>query len=120
MPDFCYLLCHKIKHFAMRERIPEILFNLVYNRKSKLNKEGKALIQIRAYQNAKSIYFSTGIYVKPFNWNKKRSKVIKHRLASTYNKQINGELEDLEDFQVQTILHKGHCCLLYTSPSPRD
>ena len=43
----------------------KIYFRLVYNRKKKLNKSGKALIQVEAYRNRKKVYISTGIYVNP-------------------------------------------------------
>lgn len=43
----------------------KIHFRLVYNRKKKLNKCGKALIQVEIYQNRKKIYISSGIYVNP-------------------------------------------------------
>ena len=33
----------------------KIYFRLVYNRKKKLNKSGKALIQVEAYRNRKKV-----------------------------------------------------------------
>lgn len=35
----------------------KIYFRLVYNRKKKLNKSGKALIQVEAYRNRKKFTF---------------------------------------------------------------
>ena len=43
----------------------KVIYNLVFNRKKRLNAEGKALIQVEAYLNRQKKYFSTKIYVKP-------------------------------------------------------
>lgn len=53
-------------------QITYIQYKVVFNRKNELNKEGKALIQIRAYQDGKSRFFSTGIYIAPNDWNSKK------------------------------------------------
>lgn len=54
----------------------KIYFRLVYNRKKKLNKSGKALIQVEAYRNRKKVYISTGIYVNPKQWDNHHSRII--------------------------------------------
>ena len=41
----------------------KVIYNLVFNRKKRLNAEGKALIQVEAYLNRQKKYFSTKIYV---------------------------------------------------------
>ena len=43
----------------------KISYNLVFNRKKRLNKRGMALVQVEAYLNRKKMYFSTKIYLKP-------------------------------------------------------
>ncbi|MES2620339.1 MAG: site-specific integrase [Bacteroidota bacterium] len=53
----------------------KIDFRFVYNRKGKLNADGKALLQIEAYLNGQRKYFSTGIFLKPEEWNQSRSEV---------------------------------------------
>lgn len=50
----------------------KVIYNLVFNRKKRLNAEGKALIQVEAYLNRQKKYFSTKIYVKPTQWDSKR------------------------------------------------
>ena len=50
----------------------KVIFNLVFNRKKRLNSEGKALIQVEAYQNRQKMYFSTNVYVRPNQWDQKR------------------------------------------------
>ena len=44
-------------------------YEYIYNRKNKLNTNGEALIQIRMYLNGINRYYSTGIYLKPSDWN---------------------------------------------------
>ena len=39
----------------------KISYNLVFNRKKRLNKRGMALVQVEAYLNRKKMYFSTKI-----------------------------------------------------------
>ena len=53
----------------------KVIYNLVFNRKKRLNAEGKALIQVEAYLNRQKKYFSTKIYVKPTQWDSKRKAV---------------------------------------------
>ena len=36
----------------------KVIYNLVFNRKKRLNAEGKALIQVEAYLNRQKKYFS--------------------------------------------------------------
>lgn len=36
----------------------KISYNLVFNRKKRLNKKGMALVQVEAYLNRRKIYFS--------------------------------------------------------------
>lgn len=55
----------------------KVIYNLVFNRKKRLNAEGKALIQVEAYLNRQKKYFSTKIYVKPTQWDSKRKAVRK-------------------------------------------
>nr|MBX2871270.1 phage integrase SAM-like domain-containing protein [Saprospiraceae bacterium] len=56
-----------------------------YNRKNKLDDQGKALIQMRLYLAGKEKYFSTGIYIKPQEWDQKRGKVKNHKFALEMN-----------------------------------
>ena len=49
-----------------------VQYKVVFNRKNELNKESKALIQIRAYHDGQNKYFSTGIYIPPNEWNDKK------------------------------------------------
>jgi integrase len=86
----------------------KIQYSLVYNRTKRLNRNDEALIQIRAYQNSKSRYFSTGIWVKPEFWDS-RNKKIKHSypIQFVYNKQIKEQMEILEAYEISMINREG-------------
>ena len=79
-------------------------FNTVFNRKNKLNKESKALIQIECYLNGKHKYFSTSIYLEPKYWNTKtRSIKSDYPNAIKLNKQIAETIRNLENFELDKI-----------------
>ena len=54
----------------------KICFKLVFNRKKKLNRNGKAPVQIEACQQSKKVYISTNVYLKPGQWDRKTQKVV--------------------------------------------
>lgn len=74
----------------------KIHFRLVYNRKKKLNKCGKALIQVEVYQNRKKIYISSGIYVNPQQWDNSRSRIIHHPHAEELNRMLEEFILELQ------------------------
>ena len=63
----------------------KISYRPVYNRKNRLNADGKALLQIEAYLEQKKIYFSTHIYLKPDQWDKNKKIIKKHPHAKELN-----------------------------------
>lgn len=65
-----------------------IQYKLVYNRKNRLNKNGEALIQIEAYKDGERVYFSTGIYVTPEQWDAAKERVVKHRDNHKLNNRL--------------------------------
>lgn len=84
-----------------------IRLKLIHNRKGKLNKEGKALIQLRAYLEGKNKFFSTGIYVKPIHWSKKAAKVVGITNSNEYNHLLNKKLQQLEEFCLNSTRKQG-------------
>lgn len=81
---------------------------LVYNRKNILNKNGEALIQIEIYHNKKRKYFSTNIYLKPEEWDNKKSTVNKKNPKFTtlnliLNKQVEKIQQSIYDKQTKGI-----------------
>ena len=53
----------------------KVCYQPIYNRKKKLNAQGKALLQIEAYLEKRKIYFSTHIYLSPEQWDNKRKLI---------------------------------------------
>jgi integrase len=86
----------------------KIEYSLKYNRTGKLNRNGKALIQIRAYQNAKSLYFSTEVWIEPEFWDEKNKRVkSSHPNGYVFNKRIRDKKEALEAFEAKMISFDG-------------
>lgn len=71
-------------------------FRLIFNRKRKLNSEGKALIQIEAYLNGRKIYFSSHIYIKPENWSNHKREVVNHPHHTELNRLLYEYILQLE------------------------
>ena len=67
----------------------KINYRLVYNRKKKLNKEGKALIQVEAYLEKKKIYFSTHLYIFPRQWDAKHGQIVSHPQEEELNRMLD-------------------------------
>ena len=74
----------------------KICYQPIYNRKKKLNSQGKALLQIEAYLERRKIYFSTHIYLSPEQWDNRRKLIRKHPNAEALNYQIKEFLIQLE------------------------
>lgn len=77
-----------------------VQYKVVFNRKNEFNKEQKALIQIRAYLNGQTRYFSTGIYVTSNDWNEKKMQP-KDPILIRKVEQLLDELKRYE-FEVRT------------------
>ena len=88
----------------MYRKFKKIRYSVVFNRLNRLNSYGEGLIQVRAYQNAKSRYFSTEISVKPERWDKKNKKInISHPNHFVYNQRIFDQLKEMEAFEIAMI-----------------
>ena len=74
----------------------KISYNLVFNRKKRLNKRGMALVQVEAYLNRKKMYFSTKIYLKPEQWDAKRNIVKNHPNANVLNRMLYENIAAIE------------------------
>jgi len=77
------------------------VYKLVHNRMNKLNKEGKALLQLRVYLWKKQRFFSTGIYITPKQWDASNRKIVKHPTMVMLNKQLRDMVSDLEDYEIR-------------------
>lgn len=71
----------------------KVQFTFDYGRKQK---DGKGLIELRAYQNGKQKYFSTKIYIHNHEWNKGKQQIVRHQNKDNLNDQLDGLMERLE------------------------
>lgn len=86
----------------------KIKYSLVFNRKGELNRDGEGLIQIKAYQDRKSKYFSTEVYIEPKFWDSRNKKVrYNHPNQFVYNQQIHDQLTAMEAFEIRMINRIG-------------
>lgn len=88
-----------------------IQFSVVYNTNKRVNKNGKALIQVRAYQNGRRKIFSTKLFVRPNQWSKKYNKVIDHPNELQYNAEIRRQLDGIEAYVLERIKRQGSITL---------
>lgn len=78
----------------------KIIYNLVFNRKKRLNKNGMALVQIEAYLSRKKMYFSTKVYLKPEQWDFKRRMVKNHPNADGLNRMLYERMASIEQTEL--------------------
>ena len=90
---FCTLTYHLYFEHLIMEKIT---YRLVYNRKKHLNKEGKALVQVEAYQERRRMYFSTKVYLTPGQWDKRRQLVRNHPQAEALNRLLHDSMNRME------------------------
>lgn len=81
----------------------KVIYNLVFNRKKQLNSEGKALVQVEAYLNKQKKYFSTKVYVKPFQWDAKRKAVKNHPNMDSLNQYLANFIAELEQLELEIV-----------------
>lgn len=77
-----------------------IRYRLVYNRRKQLNMQGKALIQVEASLNKRKVYFTTRIYIRPEEWDKRTSTIINHPHATELNAWAYEFALQLEAFEL--------------------
>ena len=93
-----------------------IKFYYQYNRKNKLNKEGKALLQLVAYKErskdkTKHKYISTEIYLSPYQWDLSTSIIINHDNQARLNYKLSELKGSYEKKYIDLINRNGSCSL---------
>ena len=73
-----------------------VRYEFIFNRKKSLNSNGEALIQIRMYLKGINKFYSTGIYIKPSEWNDIKN-VPKNPILLRKVNSIKQELANFED-----------------------
>ncbi|MBP5687805.1 MAG: site-specific integrase [Muribaculaceae bacterium] len=79
----------------------KIQYRAVFNRAHRLDKHGKALVQIEMLQHGSRIYFTTHIHIEPKQWN--QGVVVDHPMADEYNFVINDYKSRLERIEIDYI-----------------
>lgn len=78
----------------------KIKYRLVYNRRNLLNSQGTALVQIEASIGKDKTYFSTRVYVRPEEWDRRNSSVVNHPYASDLNAWLYEQIVRLEGLEL--------------------
>lgn len=86
----------------------KISFAFVFNRKNMLDDKGRALVQIKAYQNGKNRYFSTEVYLEPKHWDERNKRVKPaHPQAHELNKRLQHQRDELEEYEIKMMAKNG-------------
>lgn len=85
----------------------KINYRIVYNRKKRLNAEGKALLQVEAYAKGKRVYFSTNVYITPKQWDNKRKVIKSHAASDSLNYYLKEFITNLELRELE-LWRQGH------------
>lgn len=91
----------------MSIKMNKISYQIVYNRKKRLNAEGKALLQVEAYLKGKRIYFSTNIYLTPKQWDNKKKMIKSHVAAGSLNYYLREFITKLELRELELWKQRG-------------
>ena len=78
----------------------KIKYRLVYNRRNTLNRQGTALVQIEASLGKDKAYFSTRIYLRPEDWDKRTSSVVNHPHAADLNAWLYEQILHMEGLEL--------------------
>jgi len=84
-------------------RFTPVSCRYVFNRKKKLNDKGKALVQLEIRVGTERKYYTTHIYLKPYQWD--GSRIIKHNNAFRLNNTLTKKISKVNDLlpKVKTI-----------------
>lgn len=84
----------------------KIYYRPVFDRKKKLDAQGKGLLQVEAYLSGRRAYFSTDIYLDPRQWNEKKCRIVRHPEADALNYMLRAFMMDLEHKELE-LWRKG-------------
>lgn len=91
----------------------KIIYNLVFNRKGKLNERGMALVQVEAYLKKRRKYFSSKIYLSPNQWDEKRQLIKNHPNAEALNRMLYEYIASIERVEL-SLWQQGRSVTLET------
>ena len=78
-------------------------FFLTYNRRNKLNNDGKASIEFQINIGGTQKWFSSKIYIEPKNWDNKRQQIKKLENADNLNLFLKQKLTELEKYEINKL-----------------
>ncbi len=86
------------------------IISVIYNRKNKLNKNGKAIVQleVKFHENKKLVrrYVSTNVLVEPKFWNEKKNEIsAKLKDYHFFNLQIKEKIRLIEEHEKQLMIN---------------
>jgi site-specific recombinase XerD len=83
-----------------------VQYDFVYNRKKKLNRDGKSLVQLRCYKHGKSKYYGTDVRIQPEYWDNEKHVVKKrHPKAPLLNRLLREKMGKYEQFELDMMSH---------------
>ena len=78
----------------------KVKYRIVYNRKKLLNSKGTALIQVEASLGKHKTYLGTQIYIRPEEWDQRRTIIINHPNAEDLNLWLYEFVIQLESIEL--------------------
>ena len=79
----------------------KIRYRVIWNRMKKLNKQGKALVQVEASLNGRKVYMTTRVYLRPEEWDKEHGQVSEcHPNCKELNAYLFQFMHDLEKVEL--------------------
>ena len=112
LSEVIFIKKHK-KKYCFTTIMKKIRYKIVFNRRGILKRDGTALLQIEAYLEGKRCYFSTGIYVKPSQWDAKRCMIKRHPNSSGLNMMVWNEINRMEALEID-LWRRGDAVTLET------
>jgi integrase len=106
---FCYhfVTCRKCgnKIFLIFGKTATMIasYRFVFNRKKRLDKNGRAPLELRVYIGGKNYYLSTGIKLLPSEWKPTEAKVVRHDSRLEYNAYLSQLVSSLEKYELKLI-----------------
>lgn len=79
----------------------KIRYRFVFNRKNRLNGEGKALVQVEARLGGRKVYMSTGVYLRPEWWDVDRRQVTGHPQSDGLNLMLWQFVLGLQNVEIE-------------------
>ena len=80
----------------------KIKYRIVYNRKKRLDSQGKALVQVEAYLLLNKAYIYPKNYIKPDQWNSRKSIICNHHHAEELNYMLKEFKMNLQMREITT------------------